>query len=68
MEKLKLYTPDITTQNIEKLAELFPSCVTEAQDEQGRVTKAIDFDQLRQELSGGIVRGAARTLPTRLAR
>ena len=57
MEKLKLHTPDITTQNIEKLAELFPNCVTEARDEQGRVTKAIDFDQLRQELSGTIVEG-----------
>ena len=57
MEKLKLHTPDITTQNIEKLAELFPNCVTEARDEQGRVTKAIDFDQLRQELSGSIVEG-----------
>jgi adenine-specific DNA-methyltransferase len=57
MEKLKLHTPDITTQNIAKLAELFPNCVTEARDEQGRVTKAIDFDQLRQELSGSIVEG-----------
>ena len=57
MEKLKLHTPDITTQNIEKLAELFPNCVTEARDEQGRVTTAIDFDQLRQELSGSIVEG-----------
>ena len=57
MEKLKLHTPDITTQNIEKLGELFPNCVTEARDGQGRVTKAIDFDQLRQELSGGIVEG-----------
>lgn len=57
MEKLKLHTPDITTQNIEKLADLFPNCVTEARDDQGRVTKAIDFDQLRQELSGSIVEG-----------
>jgi adenine-specific DNA-methyltransferase len=57
MEKLKLHTQDITTQNIEKLAELFPNCVTEARDEQGRVTKAIDFDQLRQELSGSVVDG-----------
>ena len=55
MEKLKLHTPDLTAQNIEKLAQLFPNCVTEARDEQGRVTQAIDFDQLRQELSGSIV-------------
>ncbi|MHB2009201.1 MAG: hypothetical protein ACYCOX_14275, partial [Acidobacteriaceae bacterium] len=47
----------MTNQNIEKLAELFPNCVTEARDEQGRVTRAIDFDQLRQELSGSIVEG-----------
>ncbi len=57
MEKLKLHTPDITTQNIEKLAELFPNCVTEARDDQGNVTKAVDFDQLRQELSRSIVEG-----------
>jgi adenine-specific DNA-methyltransferase len=57
MEKLKLHTPNITTQNIEKLAELFPNCVTEGRDEQGHVTKAVDFDQLRQELSGSIVEG-----------
>ena len=57
MEKLKLHTPDLTNQNIEQLAELFPNCVTEARDEQGRVTQAIDFDQLRQELSSSIVDG-----------
>lgn len=57
MEKLKLHTPNLTNQNIEKLAELFPNCVTEARDEDGRVAQAIDFDQLRQELSGSIVEG-----------
>ena len=57
MEKLKLHTPDLTAENIEKLAQLFPNCVTEARDEAGRLTQAIDFDQLRQELSGSIVEG-----------
>jgi adenine-specific DNA-methyltransferase len=57
MEKLKLRTRDLTTQNIEKLAKLFPDCVTEARDDHGRVTHAVDFDQLRQELSGSIVEG-----------
>ena len=57
MEKLKLHTPDLTAQNIDKLAQLFPNCVTEARDEQGCVTQAIDFDQLRQELTGSIVEG-----------
>jgi adenine-specific DNA-methyltransferase len=57
MEKLKLHTPDFTAQNIERVAQLFPNCVTETQDEQGHLTRAIDFDQLRQELSGSIVEG-----------
>jgi adenine-specific DNA-methyltransferase len=57
MEKLKLHTPDLTAQNIDKLAQLFPDCVTETRDEQGSVTQVIDFDQLRQELSGSVVEG-----------
>jgi adenine-specific DNA-methyltransferase len=58
MEKLKLHTPDLTAENIEKLAALFPNCVTETKDEKtGQVKRAIDFDQLRQELSDHIVEG-----------
>jgi len=57
MEKLKLHSPDFTEENIAKLAELFPGCVTEAEDENGQLKKAIDFDQLRQELSNNIVEG-----------
>lgn len=57
MEKLKLHSPDLTEANIGKLAELFPNCVTEARDEKGILRRAIDFDQLRQELSGSIVEG-----------
>ncbi|HLI17168.1 MAG TPA: site-specific DNA-methyltransferase [Rhodanobacteraceae bacterium] len=43
--------------NIERIAELFPTCVTESRDEAGKVTRAVDFDLLRQELSGRIVEG-----------
>lgn len=57
MDKLKLHSPDLTQANIEKVAGLFPNCVTEARDEQGKVRRAIDFDQLRQELSSQIVDG-----------
>ncbi len=57
MEKLKLHTPDLTAVNIEKLAELFPDCITEARDESGKLTRAVDFDQLRQELSTSVVEG-----------
>lgn len=57
MEKLKLHSTDFTTENIEKLAELFPTCVTEAHDEDGNLKRAVDFDQLRQELSTSVVEG-----------
>jgi adenine-specific DNA-methyltransferase len=49
-----MHTPDLTAQNIEKLAQLFPDCVTEIRDDKGTITRAIDFDQLRQELSNGV--------------
>lgn len=58
MEKLKLHSPDFTQENIAKLAELFPNCVTESKNEDGTVKRAIDFDQLRQELSTAIVVGS----------
>ena len=57
MEKLKLHTADLTADNIEKLGALFPDCITEARDENGKLTRAVDFDQLRQELSTSIVDG-----------
>tara|TARA_B100000424_G_scaffold265201_1_gene254518 strand:- start:3946 stop:5838 length:1893 start_codon:yes stop_codon:yes gene_type:complete len=57
MDKLKMHSPNLTEDSVAKLAELFPSCVSEARDEQGRVKQAIDFDQLRQELSDHIVDG-----------
>jgi len=57
MEKLRLHSPDLTQENIAKLAELFPGCVTETQAEDGKPKRAIDFDQLRQELSTAIVEG-----------
>lgn len=55
--KLKMHSPDGTEANIDKLAELFPNCVTEFEDENGQLKHAIDFDQLRQELSGHVVDG-----------
>ncbi|MFK4537292.1 adenine-specific DNA-methyltransferase [Bradyrhizobium ottawaense] len=58
MEKLKLHSPDLTQANIAKLREMFPGCVTEAAGEEGKVRLAIDFDQLRQELSDHIVEGS----------
>ena len=57
MDKLKLQTHNIVDENIKKIAELFPNCLTERLDEHGKPEAAIDFDQLRQELSKDIVEG-----------
>lgn len=57
MEKLKMHSPDITASNIDKIAELFPNCVTESTDENGELKRMVDFDLLRQELSDSIVEG-----------
>ncbi len=52
-----MHTPDLTQDNIARIRELFPSCVTEAKDAQGNIKLAVDFDQLKQELSNQIVEG-----------
>lgn len=57
MDKLKMHSPDLTQDNIARIRELFPGCVTEAQAEDGSIRLAVDFDQLRQELSGSLVEG-----------
>ncbi len=57
MDKLKLQTHNIVDENIKKIAELFPNCLTERLDENGNPEVAIDFDMLRQELSKDIVEG-----------
>ena len=51
-DKLDLSTPDWVNQNIQKIAELFPNCVTETAE-----GKAIDFDLLKQELNHQVVEG-----------
>lgn len=57
MDKLKMHSPDLTAANIERLAELFPGCVTERQGADGTPQRAVDFDLLRQALSDHLVEG-----------
>ncbi|WP_159729497.1 site-specific DNA-methyltransferase [Sphingobacterium sp. 18053] len=52
VDKLDMQSANLVNQNIEKLAELFPNCVTESD-----AGKAIDFDLLRQELNHAVVEG-----------
>jgi len=63
MKKAKMHTPNLTQENIARIRELFPNCVTEIKDPDAKpdaevtVKYAIDFDLLKQELSGQIVEG-----------
>ncbi len=57
MEKLPQETPDLTQQNIDRLAELFPSAVTETKNADGTLKKAINFTTLKQLLSNDVVDG-----------
>ena len=58
MEKLNMQTTNIVDENIKRIGELFPNCLTERLNEEGKPEVAIDFDQLRQELSKDIVEGS----------
>ena len=57
MEKIKMQTPNLVDENIEKIGRLFPDCLTERTVADGKTEQAIDFDKLKQELSKGIVDG-----------
>lgn len=57
MDKLKMQTTYMVDENIKKIGEMFPNCLTERLNEEGKPEVAIDFDQLRQELSKDIVEG-----------
>ncbi len=51
MDKLKMQSRDVTCGNVEKIAALFPQCITERLNKDGKPELAIDFDKLRAELS-----------------
>ena len=57
MDRIELGTTDGTTENIERLAALFPQVITETEDAQGKLEHAVDFDALR-DLLGDVAEGA----------
>lgn len=63
MNKMKFETPDLTSENIEKIAALFPNCITEMLDEEHSTPekkvykRAINFELLKQILSPDVVDG-----------
>ena len=60
MDKLRMESPDMTAQNIDRIAALFPNCVTEAADGHGGIKRAINFELLKQMLSPDVVDGDER--------
>ena len=52
-----MHSPDLVAGNIDKIAALFPNCITEAKDAAGKIARAVDFDLLKQEMSGSVVEG-----------
>ena len=63
MDKMKMESVDITAQNIDKISEIFPNCITEMLDEEKSTLekkvykKAINFEVLKQMLSGNVIDG-----------
>ena len=48
---------DIVAQNVENIGNLFPDCITEARDENGKIQKVVDRDRLMQKFSHKIIEG-----------
>ena len=57
MDKMRMESVNITDKNIEKIGTMFPNCITETVDTDGKPKKAINFDILRQMLSKDIIEG-----------
>ena len=57
MEKMRMESVNITAQNIDKIGALFPNCITETIDENGKPKKVINFDMLKQMLSDDVLEG-----------
>lgn len=57
MEKMRMESMDIVAQNVENIGNLFPDCITEARDENGKIQKIVDRDRLMQKFSHKIIGG-----------
>lgn len=55
MDKLKMQSLDVVGSNIKKIQQLFPNCVTERLNKDGKPELAIDFEKLQAELSNEII-------------
>ena len=60
LQKLPQESKDMTADNIEKLATLFPNCITEVKDKDGTIKKSVNFDVLKQMMSPKLIEGSER--------
>ena len=60
MDKMRMESLDITAQNVERIGGVFPNCITEKVDENGKIKKAINFELLKQMLLPDVVEGDER--------
>jgi adenine-specific DNA-methyltransferase len=59
MERLKMESFDVVGNHVSQIAALFPNCVTERLDKDGKPVRAVDFEKLREELTGEIIEEGA---------
>ena len=57
MEHMKFETSDMVTENIDKIAALFPAAITEMRGEDGKTKRGVNFEVLKQLLSRDVVDG-----------
>ena len=57
MDKLKFETPDMVSENVDKIAALFPSAITEMRGEDGEIKRGVNFEVLKQLLRRDVVDG-----------
>lgn len=57
MDKMRMESVDMTAKNIDKIGDMFPNCITETVDENGKPKKAINFEILKQMLSCDVLEG-----------
>lgn len=55
MNKLTMQSSDVVVGNVAKIAAMFPQCVTERKNTEGKVERAIDFEKLKAELSDDVI-------------
>ena len=60
MKKIKMTTSDIVSENILKIKELFPNCVTESKNQDGNTTLKINFETLKQEHSEDVIKNSEK--------